>query len=263
MQEICDDLDAEQQVLDDIVSSLSEDEWLTPTPAEGWNIRDQIGHLAYFEERALVSITAEASFAESTALIVNDAEAFDDETLAGARSSQPEEVLASWRMARAATLRALLPLDPSRKLLWYGPPMGARTFATARLMETWAHGQDVVDALGVQREPTDRLRHVAHLGVRTFAWSYRNRGLDPPVEPVRVELFAPSGEVWTWNELSPEVVWGSAEDFCLVVTQRRHFTDTLLVAEGPAAEEWMEIAQAFAGPPGPGRKPGQFKRNAQ
>jgi uncharacterized protein (TIGR03084 family) len=165
-------------------------------------------------------------------------------------------LLAWWREARAELLRALPEVDPTSRVPWYGPPMSPASFTTARLMETWAHGQDVADALGIERSPTDRLRHVAFIGVRALPNSYRVRDLPVPEVPVRVELRAPSGEVWCWgDEGAGDVVRGPALDFCLVVTQRRHVDDTELVAEGPVATEWMQVAQAFAGPAGPGRSP--------
>ena len=133
--------------------------------------------------------------------------------------------------------------------------MRARSFVIARIMETWAHGQDIVDALGVDRRPTDRLFHIAELGIRTFRFSFENRGGEVPEERVRVALRGPTGTVRVWNDESSNSVTGPLEDFCLVVTQRRHLDDTHLVLEGPIAHEWMQIAQAFAGPPGPGRQP--------
>jgi uncharacterized protein (TIGR03084 family) len=129
-------------------------------------------------------------------------------------------------------------------------------------METWAHGQDVVDTIGAQREPTDRLRHVAHLGVRARPNSYAANGRDVPPDPVEVRLVGPHGDAWSWNEGAYDRVSGPALDFCLVVTQRRHLDDTQLVLEGPLAKEWMSIAQAFAGPPGSGREPGQFEKSS-
>ena len=145
---------------------------------------------------------------------------------------------------------------------WYGPAMGARSFITARLMETWAHGQDVVDALGAERPPTDRLRHVAHIGVGARPFSYVANGREPNPAPIRVELVGPHGDDWTWGpEDAPDRVTGPALDFCLLVTQRRHRDDVAVVAEGAAADEWLDIAQSFAGPPGEGRRPGQFARS--
>ncbi|HEX7269861.1 MAG TPA: maleylpyruvate isomerase family mycothiol-dependent enzyme, partial [Streptosporangiaceae bacterium] len=163
---------------------------------------------------------------------------------------------------RAAYLRVFAGLDPSARLPWYGPPMSAASSVTARLMETWAHGQDVADALGRRREPTARLRHVAHLGVATMAFSFQLRGKPVPQAPVRVVLTAPGGRdgpgtaLWTWGpEDAANVVEGDALDFCLLVTQRRHRAGTGLRATGPVADAWLDLAQAFAGPPGPGRPP--------
>jgi uncharacterized protein (TIGR03084 family) len=139
--------------------------------------------------------------------------------------------------------------------------MSATSFLTARLMETWSHGLDVVDVVGVARPDTDRLRHVVFLGVRTRDFSYINRGQAPDPRPVRVGLTAPSGAMWAYGEVDAhDRITGPARDFCRVVTQRRHVADTELVVTGSAAEEWMRLAQAFAGAPGEGRRPGQFPR---
>jgi uncharacterized protein (TIGR03084 family) len=156
---------------------------------------------------------------------------------------------------------ALATADPSHRIPWFGPPMGVLSFVSARLMETWAHGTDVADALGIARKPTDRLRHVAHLGVRARPFSYLVRGLEVPPGRIDVVLTSPSGEVWTFTagtSAAPEPaasVAGPALDFCLVVTQRRNLVDTHLAVHGDLASEWMTLAQAFAGPPGPGRPP--------
>lgn len=151
-------------------------------------------------------------------------------------------------------LDAFAAVDPGTKLPWYGPPMSPASFATARLMEYWAHGQDVVDALELERPGTDRLRHICHLGVRTRAFAYVNRGRPVPTAPIAVRLTSPAGETWTYGDAeATETVTGPALDFCLLVTQRRHRDDTALVATGASAQEWLSVAQCFAGPPGPGR----------
>ena len=137
--------------------------------------------------------------------------------------------------------------------------MSAMSFVTARLMEVWAHGQDVRDALGVAPAVSARLRHVAHIGVGARAFSYAVNGLDLPPEPIDVALVAPDGSIWSWGPGdAADSVSGPALDFCLLVTQRRHRDDVDLTVVGPRAEEWISIAQAFAGAPGPGRAPGQF-----
>jgi uncharacterized protein (TIGR03084 family) len=154
-------------------------------------------------------------------------------------------------------------LDPSVRVPWYGLEMSAASSLTARIMETWAHGQDVADALGATRPPTPALRHVAFLGVRAFANSFRARRLVVPEVEVRVDLQGPAGGTWSWGpDDAAQRVDGPALDFCLVVTQRRHVDDTALRCTGDVATEWMTIAQAFAGPPGSGRRPGQFAETA-
>jgi len=178
-----------------------------------------------------------------------------EEHLRRGRAMAGREVLAWWQGARAHMVGAARTLDAHDRVPWFGPPMGALSFVSARLMETWAHGQDVADALGVARVPTARLRHIAHLGVRARRFSYVVRGLEVPDDPVRVELTGPSGERWEWDGAASDVVEGSALDFCLVVTQRRHLSDTGLTVQGAVASQWLGIAQAFAGPPGAGRQP--------
>ena len=169
------------------------------------------------------------------------------------------ELLTWWRAGRSAMLDVLRRLDAKTRIPWFGPPMSALSFATARLMETWAHGQDIVDALGLTRPATERLRHVAHIGVLARPFSYATRGQTAPNDPVYVALQSPSGASWTWgNTTAVNRVTGPALDFCLVVTQRRHVADTSLQVVGPVATRWMRLAQAFAGPPGEGRQPGQF-----
>ena len=157
---------------------------------------------------------------------------------------------------RETLAAAAATLGNDTRIAWYGPSMGAKSFLTARLMEAWAHGQDVVDTVGASREPTDRLRHIAQLGFITRTWTYVNRGLEVPSTPVRVELDAPSGERWSFGpEDAEESIVGPALDFCLVTTQRRHVDDTALVVTGASARDWMEKAQLFAGPPSDGPTP--------
>lgn len=264
MASICADLRAEHDALDAIVADLDDATWNTPTPAEGWTVRDQISHLSYFDDRATVAVTAPDAFKEwrngsaISQLARPDGISAD---VALGRSLWADELLARWRQGRAQMLSAFEVLEPRTRIPWFGPDMSAASFATARLMETWAHGQDVVDAFGVQREATERVRHICHIGVRALPYAYTVNRREVPTEPVRVEVKAPSGETWTWGpEDASNVVRGSALDFALVVTRRRHRDDTDLEAVGPVADEWLSIAQAFAGPPGSGRQPGQFSK---
>jgi uncharacterized protein (TIGR03084 family) len=250
VQELTGDLRDEQDSLDAVVADLDEDRWATPTPSPGWTVADQIGHLTYFDGAASLAITDPAAFESSVGELVatmRDGSA-DDLTLH--RHLAPAELLAAWRANRRRLAEVAAPLDAKARIPWYGPSMSARSFLTARLMETWAHGQDVVDALGADRPASGRLRHIAQLGFITRGWSYANRGLEVPEAPVRVELAGPDGDTWSWGpDDASDVVRGDALDFCLVVTQRRHLSDTGLDVVGDAALDWMLKAQAFAGPP--------------
>lgn len=252
------DLAAETAALRDVIDPLPDAAWRDATPAPGWTIADQIGHLAYFDDVAVTAATDPTAFASLQASHAAAAE--NPDTIAARyRALGPSELLEWFGRARTRLLDAFAGLDPSARVPWFGPPMGVPSMITARLMETWAHGQDIADTVGVHRAPTARLRHVAHLGVIARAYSYAAHGLPAPDEPVRVELIAPSGELWTWGPAeAADRVTGPALDFCLLVTQRRHRADTAVVSQGPQGEQWLSIAQAFAGPPGSGRTPGQF-----
>jgi uncharacterized protein (TIGR03084 family) len=253
------DLAAESAVSRALVAGLDEAGWRTPTPAAGWDIADQISHLAYFDEVTVQSAVAPEQFKAELAAAEANGGINPDTIAARFRDRTGAELLAWFDTARGELLGAFAELDPRTRLPWFGPAMSAASSLTARIMETWAHTQDIADALGVTREPTPRLRHVAHIGVGARAFSYAVRGKTPPPDPVRVELIPPSGPdraLWTWGpEDAKDRVTGPALDFCLLVTQRRHRDDVALVIDGPAATEWMTIAQAFAGTAGTGRSP--------
>jgi uncharacterized protein (TIGR03084 family) len=256
------DLEAEYDVLDDFVAALSPADWDRDTPAVGFNIRDQIHHLALGEELAALAATDPDGFAARRAALLADP-GIRRAASAQAKETAPAALLAAWRRERAATLDALGHHRGPDRLPWVAGDMSAASFATARLMETWAHGQDVFDAFGQTRSATPRLRHIAQLGVSTRRFSYRNRGLEVPTQEVRVELQGPQDDSWVWGPPdTADSVRGPAEDFCLVVTQRRHVDDTRLDIDGPLAGEWMSIAQAFAGPPTAVRPAGQFRPTA-
>lgn len=251
---IVDDLTAESDALDALVEKLPPQQWALATPAPGWTIAHQIAHLLWTDRAALLSVDDEPAFVALVQAAQANIDHFVDDGAAEIAATPPTELLADWRRTRRALHDALRTVPDGRKLLWFGPPMSATSMATARLMETWAHGLDVADALGIDVAPTARLKSIAHLGVRTRDYAFAVHGLTPPAEPFRVELTAPGGDVWVWGpEESAQRVSGSALDFCYLVTQRRPIADLDVVAEGPDAQKWMTIAQAFAGPPGAGR----------
>jgi uncharacterized protein (TIGR03084 family) len=261
LHRLVDDLAAETAALTELTDPLDDAGWRRGTPAIGWTVADQIGHLAYFDDAAIISAREPDRFRADLAMMLAQGGVDPDEIAARYRRLDPAAVRDWFAEGRTRLIEVFRVLDPAARVPWYGPDMSVASALTARLMETWAHGQDIADALGADRTPTDRLRHVAHIGVGARAFSFTAHGRPVPTAPVFVDLLAPSEDRWTWGP--PEAadrISGSALDFCLLVTQRRHRDDTSLTILGPAATEWMKIAQAFAGPPGAGRAPGQFGR---
>ncbi|MFJ9520740.1 TIGR03084 family metal-binding protein [Kitasatospora sp. NPDC101801] len=249
------DLRAESAELDALVAGLDPAGFATPTPAEGWTIAHQIAHLAWTDQWSLLACRDGDRFtAEATAIYASGVDPVDAGAAAGV-GEDPAALLERWRASREELAVELASVAGSgRRLPWFGPPMKAASMATARLMETWAHGQDVADALGVTRPPTDRLRHVAHLGIRTVGFAFALHGAPVPEAPIRVELTSPSGELWAWGPADAvDSVRGPALDFCLLVTQRRRPDELDLTVTGPVVAAWLPIAQAFAGFPGKGR----------
>ncbi|MFJ6833072.1 TIGR03084 family metal-binding protein [Streptomyces sp. NPDC091209] len=258
---VIDDLHRESEELDRLVGELSEKQWALGTPAAGWTVAHQIAHLAWTDRSALLAVTDAGAFAKEVEKALASPDGFVDEGAETGAAQPPALLLAGWRAGRTALETALRAAPTGTKFPWYGPPMSVASMATGRLMETWAHGQDVADALGVVREPTDRLRHVVRIGVRARDFAFAVHGLAAPAEEFRVELESPSGEVWAHGPAdAPQRVTGPALDFCLLVTQRAHRADLAVRATGPDADRWLDIAQSFAGPPGAGREPKETDR---
>ena len=254
------DLLAEYRALADFCAALSPDDWRRVSAFYGWTPWDEIAHLLYFDETALVSATNPQRFAREAAELTARVAA-GEEISAIARGQygtlDGAALLGRWRETHETLVDALAALDPKARLAWYGPPMSARSFASARLMETWAHGQDVWDVMRRQRPSSARLKHIAHIGVGTFGWTFINRGLPVPGVQSHIALSAPDGSTWTWGDpASDHRVQGSADDFCLVVTQRRNVLDTALACTPGPMVAWMGMAQCFAGAPADGPAPG-------
>lgn len=267
LDDVIADLAAEGDQLRAAVAGLDADGWATPTPAEGWSVATTVGHLLWTDEVAVLvagSLTDDGKEAWDEVVLkaIEDPTGFVDKGALELGALPPAELLARWDAGRAALVEALRAYPDGLKMPWFGPPMSPTSMATARFMETWAHALDVYDALvptgsiAGRPEVTDRIRHVAHIGVRTRNFAFANSGLEAPAEEFRVELTAPSGASWTWGPTeATQKVTGSAYDFCQLVTQRVHRDDTDLVAVGEDAATWLTIAQAFAGPAGGGRPP--------
>jgi uncharacterized protein (TIGR03084 family) len=241
---------AEHDDLRAILVGIPEGDWERPTPAAGWSIRDQLSHLAFFDGAARQSIAEPDAFRAALVEAAKDIDGYVAGALGYGRGISGAELLDRFTGERRGLVAAALAAPEGVRVPWYGPDMAVASSITARIMETWAHGQDVADALGVKRPPTDRIRHVCDIGIRARPFSYRNRKLEPPATPLRVELTAPDGSLWEWGPPdAADRVTGTALDFALVVTQRRLAADSDLVVDGDDARTWIAFAQAFAGNP--------------
>lgn len=255
LERVTADLIAEGDDLDALVSQAGVD-FALPTPAVGWTIAHQIGHLHWVDELAIEATTSPTTFLARRPELVADLQDTLDSTAAAAVGIPATELVESWRTGRNRLAEALRDVPAGTRFAWIGPPMGAGTMASARLMETWAHGLDIADALGVHRDPTDRLRHVVELGVRTRDYAFTLNGQPVPDAPFRFEIAAPSGVLWTWGpEHAPECITASAVDLALLITRRRHPDDLDVRATGPLGRQWISIAQVFVGSAGSGREP--------
>jgi uncharacterized protein (TIGR03084 family) len=244
------DLRTESDNLIAVLQGLDVDQWALATPAAGWSINDQVSHLAFFDDATRLASTDPIAFRAEADQLISGGMDFPDRIAAQYRDVTPERQLEWFTTAREQLLDSFDGDDPKRRLPWFGPDMSVASSATARLMETWAHGQDVYDTIGIAHPFSPGLRSIAHLGVATFAFAHTLNGMPVPEEAIRVTLHSPDGDEWVWGTNdSANHVYGPAQDFVLTVTQRRHWTETGLTAVGPVAQGWLDIAQAFAGAP--------------
>ncbi|MEJ2088762.1 MAG: TIGR03084 family metal-binding protein [Gammaproteobacteria bacterium] len=255
---------AESEALYGLVASLDEADMERPTAFKGWTINHVIRHLHVWNFAADLSLTDgdafQAFFDRVGSRIAGSLKDFETEWLEGLAGAALVE---RWRSFYTEMADRFGAADPSMRVRWAGPDMSVRSSITARLMETWAHGQEVYDELGVVRVNQDRIRNIAVLGNNTHGWTYAVRGEAPPVPVPHLVLTAPSGAIWRYNEPSHvERIEGLAEAFCQVVTQVRNIADTDLVVTGPNATDWMSKAQCFAGPPETPPAPGTRRTRA-
>ena len=263
-QSIIADLNAESEQIDRLVAGLDDSQWALPTPAPGWTIADQVAHLAFVFRLAGTAASAPDTFTAMIASAGADFNGAVNAALAEYRVLPPPALLSRWKAECEASVAALAAVPPDQVVPWLVNPLPPAILACAGIMELFAHGQDIADALGVQIERTDRIGRVVGFAVLTRDFGYQARGLTPPDTQFRFELTAPSGVVWEFGPSdSAQRITGDAVDFCLLVTRRRHRDDLAVVAAGDEADGWLDIAQAYRGPAGPGRVPGQFAASVQ
>lgn len=249
----------ESNEIDRMVAGLDADGWDTPTPAPGWTVAHQVAHLAFVFTLAGTAASDPETFKALTEGAAKDFNGAVNSALSLYLPSAHEKLFARWRTERTAAIKALESVPAGEVVPWLVRPLPPTVLACAGLMEAFAHGQDIADALGIRREPTDRLRHIVGFAALTWDFGYQARGLTPPDTAFRFEITGPSGEEWAHGpEDAAQRISGPALDFCLLVSRRRHRADLSVTATGADAEQWLDIAQAYRGPAGPGRRPGQF-----
>lgn len=257
--EQAEDFRAESTALYELLNGRSNSEMAENTLFKKWTTNDVIQHLFYWNEMAALQIVDEAELMNRLKQVM--------EHKGGMRGCERDhlsglvgqDLLEAWHKDTHTTADVFANADPKQRLKWAGPDMSARSSITARLMETWAHGQEVYDHFGVHRQNKDRIKNIAVLGVNTFGWTYKARGENPPGELPYLALTSPSNEIWEFGTPSQtDKIVGLAEEFCQVVTQTRNIADTALEVTGVIAKDWMSKAQCFAGgaetPPAPGTR---------
>lgn len=259
-QQVTDFLD-ESNALFEIIKSLDDPDFEQATLFKQWTIDDILQHLHIWNRAADMALHDQNAFTDYIgevygALRTGELRRFERAWLNDLRG---QALLYTWRDFYTAMATRFAKADPKQRVRWAGPDMSVRSSVTARLMETWAHGQAIYDLLGIERVDTDRIRNIVILGVNTFGWTFGNRNLPVPETTPRLKLTAPSGAIWRFNEtVDDDLIEGSATEFCQVVTQVRHVDDTQLSVTGAIATQWMSIAQCFAGlpvePPAPGTR---------
>jgi uncharacterized protein (TIGR03084 family) len=258
-QQVISDLMVEAEVIDSLVTGLDDSQWRLPTAAPGWTVADQVAHLAFVFRLAGAAAAKPAVFSAMIARAKGDFNGAVNAALAEYKNDSPNVLLSRWQEERTAAVRALAAVPAGQVVQWLVNPLPPVILACAGMMELFAHGQDIADAIGARIERTDRIGHVVGFGVLTRDFGYQVRGVIPPAAQFRFEITAPSGRLWTFGPAnSTQRVSGPAVDFCLLVTRRRHRDDLAVLASGAEADAWLDIAQAYRGPAGPGRQPGQF-----
>jgi uncharacterized protein (TIGR03084 family) len=243
MADIFDDLSAEYEQLDGILTALAPAQWAHPSAAPGWTVADVVLHLAQSEELVIASASgAAATFAAASAGRVD---ALADASVAAQREISPADLLRRWRTATGATPGALRAQPGGTRLQWITNRISPAALATTRLAEHWTHAQDIAGPLGIPYPDTARLRHIAWLGHRTLPYAFALEGVDGG--PVYCELTAPGGQIWRLGDpAAPSVITGPAAEFCRVGARRLAPGDSTLTATGPLGAQALAILRNYA-----------------
>ena len=252
-----------------ILENLKEQDYEMPTQFKGWTFNNVIGHLHVWNYAADISLKDGdewKNFANSALQALGNGSSMNEFEQTITKGIQGPELLSMWKEYYTDMTERFAVADPKKRVKWMGPDMSVRSSISARHMETWAHAQELYDSLGLDRINEDRIKNIVIIGNNTFKWCFTvHKKPLPSIRPY-LKLISPSGEIWEYNEFSEEhKIEGLAEEFCQVVTQVRNIKDVNLKLTGSIAEEWMSVAQCFAGgaeqPPKPGTRKKIIKNN--
>ncbi|HJL79776.1 MAG: maleylpyruvate isomerase family mycothiol-dependent enzyme [Gammaproteobacteria bacterium] len=256
MEKIISSIENETRAIESLIDGLDDLTWKSKTSFKSWSPEIIISHLLYFDRMTIhslndpVKFNEEASFLFQTFSKVTDSLSRAESVRDRLSINDQSKMIDAWKTSNHEMANLFLTVGPDRRCQWFGPDMSARMFMTARYMESWAHAQAIYDLIDQSRIYSDDIEHIVQIGIKTFKWSFRNRKLDVPEVFPFIELEAPSGKKWSFNDRNQnESVTGKASDFCHVVTQNRNIQDTDLEVNGKISEHWMSIAQCFAGEP--------------
>ena len=247
------DFKTESDALYELLKPLSDENLEQTTQFKNWTLNTVLQHLHYFNYAADLSLKDERGILQ----LLNDLQtsqktgeslvAYTDRQLDGIKG---QSLLRLWRDYYTGMSDSFREADPNIRVKWAGPDMSVLSSITARLMETWSHGQEVYDLLGVVREDRNHIKNIVVIGNNTFGWTFMNRGEDTPDDKPFLRVYGPTGDMWEFNDHSEDSrIEGSATEFCQVVTQTRNIQDTTQNVVGKTANRWMAVAQCFAGPP--------------
>jgi uncharacterized protein (TIGR03084 family) len=243
VREILSDLVAEQQFLDQFLQKIGPKDWERPTPAKGWSIRDTISHLA--DSAHLAGDALAGGNAIETYRTAPNLDALRQEAVKKGRKMRYQDVIEWWRGGRAKVVEPLSRMDADHRIDWIAGSMSARTFATMRLMETWAHGLDIYAAMKTDVEDTARIRHICFLGWKTLPYAFK--AADEDYSPVRVEVIGPAYAKWVFGPAdTDQVIKGPAGEFARLAVRRIKRKDAKnLKASGDVAETALQVVRAY------------------
>jgi uncharacterized protein (TIGR03084 family) len=243
VREILSDLVAEQQFLDQFLQRIGSKDWERPTPAKGWSVRDTISHLADSAELAADALNGGNRIDEYRT--APDLDVLRQEAVKKGRKMRYQDVIEWWRGGRAKVVEPLSRMEAENRIEWIAGTMNARTFATMRLMETWAHGLDIYAAMKAEVEDTARLRHICFLGWKTLPYAFK--AADQDYSPVRIEVMGPGYAKWVFGPAdTDQLIKGPAGEFARLAVRRIKRKDAKnLKATGEVAETALEVVRAY------------------